>query len=239
VNAGIFHHFHLYWIGEIARSLNAGLLPSNFYALGEQVTTGGNPDVIALEEAHEESLSGDTTTGGTALLTTEPKARVVAEIKESLYLHSQRQIAIRHKSGDRVVALIEIVSSGNKASELTLKTFLSKMCTALDQGIHLLIIDLYPPTPRDPEGLHGAFMDYYTGDEYTAPTDANRTIASYRAGISKTAFVEPMALNQSLGEMPLYLTQTGYIQVPLEETYQVALTGVPARYRQLLSSTQQ
>ena len=32
VDAGIFHHFHVTWIPEIARALNAGLLPDGYYA---------------------------------------------------------------------------------------------------------------------------------------------------------------------------------------------------------------
>ncbi len=48
VDAGIFHHFHLEWIGEIARVLNAGLLPPDHYALAEQITGSWEPDVLTL-----------------------------------------------------------------------------------------------------------------------------------------------------------------------------------------------
>jgi hypothetical protein len=37
VDAGIFHHFHLEWIGEISRVLNRGLLPPDHYALAKQI----------------------------------------------------------------------------------------------------------------------------------------------------------------------------------------------------------
>ena len=33
VDAGIFHAFHHDWITEIARALNRGLLPADYYAL--------------------------------------------------------------------------------------------------------------------------------------------------------------------------------------------------------------
>ncbi len=33
VEAGIFHHFHHGWIEEIARALNRGLLPADYYAM--------------------------------------------------------------------------------------------------------------------------------------------------------------------------------------------------------------
>lgn len=37
VEAGIFHAFHHDWITEISRALNHGLLPSDYYALPEQI----------------------------------------------------------------------------------------------------------------------------------------------------------------------------------------------------------
>lgn len=47
VDAGIFHHFHHGWITEIARALNRGLLPPEYYALAEQRAAGFGPDVLA------------------------------------------------------------------------------------------------------------------------------------------------------------------------------------------------
>src|SRR5260370_27244079 len=49
VIAGIFHHFHHGWIEEIARALNRGVLPPEYYALAEQVAGGLGPDVLTLE----------------------------------------------------------------------------------------------------------------------------------------------------------------------------------------------
>ncbi len=37
VDAGVFHDFHLAWIGELRRVLNSGLLPPDYYALAEQI----------------------------------------------------------------------------------------------------------------------------------------------------------------------------------------------------------
>ena len=36
VEAGIFHSFHNAWIVHLAEALNGGLLPPDYYALGEQ-----------------------------------------------------------------------------------------------------------------------------------------------------------------------------------------------------------
>ena len=54
VDAGIFHDFHHAWIEELKRMLNAGLLPSDYYALAEQHAAGFGPDVLTLQTADSE-----------------------------------------------------------------------------------------------------------------------------------------------------------------------------------------
>ena len=55
VNPGIFHHFHLEWIGDLSRVLNRGLLPSAYYALAEQIAGGFGPDVLTLQRPDDQS----------------------------------------------------------------------------------------------------------------------------------------------------------------------------------------
>ena len=74
----------------------------------------------------------------------------------SEYVLKRRTLVIRHVSGDRIVALLELVSPGNKAARFALRSFVDKAVEALFRGYHLLIVDLFPPTPRDPQGIHGA-----------------------------------------------------------------------------------
>ena len=226
------------WIAEIVKSLNGGLLPEGYYALGEQVTTGGNPDLLALHQpqanGHQSGGDdGDEPGGGTALLTARPATRHVSRALPSMYPKLQRRVAIRHKSGDRVVALIEIVSSGNKAAEYPWQSFVDKMIDALNQGIHLLILDVYPPTRRDPGGVHGSVWGRLIDEDDLPPASADRTLVAYSAGPETVGYVEPVAVGQPLRPMPLFLTRDGqgYVEVPLEATYLAAYEGVPRRYR--------
>ena len=76
---------------------------------------------------------------------------------------------IRHSSNDRIVALIEVLSPGNKSSRAAFRAFLDKATAALTQGCHLLLIDLLPPTPRDPQGIHGGVWSELGDDSYAAP----------------------------------------------------------------------
>jgi hypothetical protein len=49
-------------------------------------------------------------------------------------------------------------------------------------------------------------------------------------------FVEPVAVGDALPEMPLFLTPEVYVSVPLEATYQAALDGMPAYWREVLAA---
>jgi hypothetical protein len=123
VSAGTFHDFHLVWTAELRTALNDGILPPDYYAQAEQVTGPFAPDVLALEympAADDEDFGGEgDSPDGTAVATlakTAPKVRVTEEMEHRFYRNQRRRIAIRHSSDDRVVALIEIVSPGNKES---------------------------------------------------------------------------------------------------------------------------
>jgi hypothetical protein len=208
VSAGIFHHFHQRWIGAISDCLNGGRLPANYYALAEQIAGEFGPDVLALESA----------------------------APEDQYALKQNTLVIRHSSGDRIVALIEIVSPGNKASRHGLRTFVGKAASALYRGYHLLLIDLQPPGRRDPQGIHGAIWKEIADASYRAPADRPLTLAAYSAGPPKTAYVQPSAVGEALPDMPLFLRAEGYIHVPLEVTYQTAWQSVPRRWQRVLEA---
>ena len=159
VDAGIFHDFHAAWIIEIRNVLNGGLLPEGYYALAEQVTGPFGPDVLTLQANGTDdtpNFNGATRTpGAVALLERPPKVHVVQEGDAEQYVKKANHVAIRHVSDDRIVAITEILSPGNKSGQHTIDAFLDKVWSAIDQGIHLLLIDLFPPTSRDPHGIHG------------------------------------------------------------------------------------
>ena len=94
--------------------------------------------------------------GGLAVAVAPPKVRLIESIEEDLYAARAKHLTIRHSSDDRMVALIGLISPGNKAAEYAFRTFLDKTLAALTQGLHLLVIDPFPPGPRDPRGIHGA-----------------------------------------------------------------------------------
>jgi hypothetical protein len=245
VAAGTFHAFHLAWIAEIQRVLNGGVLPRGYYALAEQVAGVVIPDVLTLQHTDEpdepdrlrEAYNG----GAVAVLSVAqapPRVRVTATSSDAAPLAlRQRRIVIRHASGDRIVALIEIVSPGNKESGPMLRSFVEKAVAAMQTGYHLLILDLWPPGSFDPDGIHGAIWAE-VGGRYEAPADQPLTLAAYAArGPGQiTAYVEPLPVAIALPDMPLFLTPDEYVSVPLERTYLAAWEGVPERWRRVIEA---
>src|SRR5439155_16946922 len=112
VEAGIFHHFHHRWISAVSDALNAGLLPDDYYALAEQYAAGFGPDVLTLQETPDESGDGPGTNPsreGRGVLLAPPKLQPIAETDLAFYRRKQNTVAVRHVSGDRIVAMVEIV----------------------------------------------------------------------------------------------------------------------------------
>jgi Protein of unknown function (DUF4058) len=236
VTAGTFHDFHLAWIAEIRNALNGGILPPDYYAQAEQIAGPLGPDVLTLQtpDVPTNVAVDQSSGGGIAVATARPRARWSASVEMSEYGRRRRSIVIRHSSGDRIVALIEIVSPGNKSSQHALWSFVEKALEALYRGYHLLVVDLFPPGPRDPQGIHGVIWEELGDAGFIQPSDEPLTLAAYSAGSPKTAYVEPTAVGREMIDMPLFLEPETYVNVPLEATYQAAYRGVPRRWRQVL-----
>ena len=236
VAAGIYHDFHHEWISEIKRALNRGLLPPDHYALAEQVTVGFGPDVLTLQDVTEPGSSGSGG-GGTATLTrTRPKSTHAARLAGGVQPRRKSLVAVRHVSGDRIVAMIEIVSPGNKNTASAFRAFVQKASELLEQRIHLLLLDPFPPGPRDPNGIHAAVWDDFAGQGFDLPPDKPLTLVAYEADFFDTqAYIETVAVGDVLPDMPLFLAPECHILVPLEATYRAAWDTVPARWQRVIA----
>ncbi|HUY33071.1 MAG TPA: DUF4058 family protein [Pirellulales bacterium] len=237
VEAGIFHDFHVAWIPEIRKALNGGLLPPGYYALAEQHVGRSIADVLTLHAgpAPLEPLPLPPASGGTAVAEAPPRARRKQTV-EPAALSRRRSVAIRHVSGHRLVALVEIISPANKDRRGHVEQFAEKAVSALEVGVHLLLVDLFPPGPYDPQGMHGIILQrlQQSDEPYDLPADEPLTLAGYAAGTLVDVYLEHIAVGADLPEMPLFLTPDRYIDVPLEATYQEAYRGVPAFWRDVI-----
>lgn len=230
VEAGIFHDFHQAWTITLRNALNHGALPPNFFAMTEQVLGGPIPDVITLHRPAQDRFSP---TGGVAVADAPPRTRFHSSAEPDVYAAKANRLAIKHRLG-HVVAIIEILSPGNKGSRNALRQFVDKTRALLDQGIHLLVIDLFPPSSRDPQGIHKAIWDEIAEEPFELPADKPLTVVAYDAGPVKKAYVEPVAVGDALPEAPLFLAPGWYVPAPLEATYQSTWDLCPAPMKELV-----
>ena len=218
VQGGIFHAFQHGWIEELARALNRGLLPADYYALREQFAAGFGPDVLTLQGVGDDNATAARkprdvpSARERSVLLAPPQLQLTAETDMEFYRRKQKAVVVRHSSGDRVVAMIEIVSPGNKAARNPLRAFVEKAAELLENGIHLLVIDLH------------------------APSDRPLTLVAYEAGNALRTYVVRMAVGDVLSDMPLFLEPGLAVTVPLEATYNAAFAEVPRRWRQVLET---
>ncbi|MGH7225887.1 MAG: DUF4058 family protein, partial [Gemmataceae bacterium] len=243
VEDGIFHDFHHAWIEEIKRALNAGLLPDDYYALAEQHAAGYEPDVLTLqggnddEDSDEDAPEAASSEGG--LLLAPPKLQASDEAEIAFYRRKAKNVAVRHVSGDRIVAMLEVVSPGNKASRHAFRAFVDKACERLEHRIHLLILDPFPPSPRDRNGIHAAIWEEVQDKSFALSENKPLTLAAYECGPTTRAYIETIAVGDPLPDMPLFLEADGHVLVPLESTYQTAFAGMPRRWRTVLEPSAQ
>jgi hypothetical protein len=232
VDAGTFHDFHQGWTIEIRNTLNSGILPDGYFAMADQRVSGPEPEVVALR------LCGPEPTGGLLVAETPPRIKLAArvETEAAAYARNANRIAIYHKRG-RVVAMIEVVSPGNKDSKHAIASFVAKAVEFIRNGIHFLVVDPFPPGPRDPNGIAQAIWDELVGEPLATQTaDEPLIVAAFDAGEPLTAYVDSLAVVGPMPEAPLFLAPGWYVNVPLEETYRASWQVTPRPIRDLLGT---
>ena len=143
-------------------------------------------------------------------------------------------VVIRHVGDDRMVATLAIISRGNKATRAAFRAILDDAIDLLENHVHLLVIDLFPPATSDPYGIHAAIWQEVVDEaEFQPPSNKPLTLVSYESG-RVHAYVEPVAVGDVLPTMPLALAPNWYAHVPLEGTYQAAWQAVPRRWQRVL-----
>jgi hypothetical protein len=223
VSDGTFHDFHYSWVLEINRALMRGVLPKGYYVMAEQLGGDiGAPDVLTLQAAGAKPESEGGLPGTATLTETPPVVHARTRIARDSYARLQRTVVIRHTSDDRIVAMIEVLSRGNKSNRHAIRSFLNKAVAALDSGIHLLLVDVHPPGPRDPNGIHGAILNEIGTEEYVLGAERPLTAVAYTGGDVVDGFVAHFAVGEPIPQMPLFLTRENYVKVPLETAYMSA-----------------
>jgi hypothetical protein len=242
VPAGPFHSFHLGWIAKLTIALNGGVLPRDYYALSEQRAAEFEPDLLTLERQDDADSDpglddSDIEGSGTALAVVRPRAHVIGEVDDAaLYALKRRTVTIRHATNDRIVALLEITSPGNKDRAQAVQQFVDKGVAALQCGYHLVVIDLFPPRTVDPAGLTSALWESVGGQRIAWPAGKPLSAASFRIADHIQCYAEPFAAGESVPELPLFYDPDWYVNLPLDATYMAAYEGVPRRWKRVIEA---
>lgn len=231
VDAGTFHDFHQGWAIEIRNALNRGLLPNGFVAATDQRVSGYEPDVSVHSRPSRTTPTGNS--GGLAVAVAPPRMKRVAQLETEAEAFARRKnrVVVRHARGE-VVAVIEIVSPGNKDRDHSVNRIVGKVREFLRDGVSVLLIDPFPPGEFDPTGLHGAIRAAWLGEAAPAE-EPPPAVVSYDAGEPLTAYSEPVAVGDPLPDAPLFLRPGVYIPVPLEATYQAGWVNLGSDVREL------
>ena len=236
VEPGIFHDFHQGWSWMIRQALNR-ILPKDHYAIVEQcaVTPESKryePDVVTLQTDHTESDSAVVTLAAPPQTTRRLRADLDA------YTAKKNFVAIRHVSGDRMVAVIELISPGNKSSVRDAEQFVTKVEDLLRREIHVMLVDLFPPSRTNPYGIHDAIWQNFDSrdPQPVDPAKPLQTVSYENHGAGDLeAYIEPLAVGDAIPDMPVFLRPGGCVMVPLEATYNSAFEAVPLRWRRVIA----
>src|SRR5262249_49125513 len=127
VDPDLFHDFHTSWIIHLKETLK-GILPRGYYALAEQHLGRKQGDVLALQASDREDVTAQPeppVDGAVAVAEMPPRVQrtlVAAPLKKDV----RRTLTIRHISGHRIIALVEILSPSNKRGIDSITEFLQK-----------------------------------------------------------------------------------------------------------------
>jgi len=232
VDPGIFHDFHHEWISVTRRELNRILRGSDYYALAEQIVSGFGPDVLTLKlpgNEPEVPLPRDSSMS----VMVAPQSKIAIQSAPGWYTNRKKSVVVRHVSDHRVVAVLEIVSPGNKTSQRAISAFTSKIQSLLTSQIHVSFVDVFPPTARAPQGLHPIVWEDAGGDCF-AFNPAQPLLSAAYVAVEYRAYLDPFAIGEPLPSLPVFLTPFEHITVDMETTYRVAFEAVADVWKQVL-----
>ena len=232
VRQGAYHDFHQSWATYLKRDLKR-LLPPGYYAENDSVVVFDPPeeggpawreiDVLGLQRDPAPDAGdglgadGSIPAGGVALM----EAPALVALPDEPPPGRRRRIRIRHASGDRVVAVVEFASPGNRDAVAKVDLFARKIVRSLRAGVHVLLIDPFPPTGPAPAGLHGAVAERF-GAAVAADPDRPLAFVGYKACPDARASVQTRAVGDLPPRVPLFLDPGWFVFADLAPSYAAA-----------------
>lgn len=224
--------FHNHWIVRLVEYLNQSVLPKDYQARPTELIIGIEPDVLLLQDADtgkaDPSMSQPTLAEATLTATLPTPADLPFVGVYSSYDTS------------RLVAVIELVSPGNKDRPEARHSFTEKVLFLLHEGVHVMVIDVtsLPAIPIRETILQRLRLDGHLDHENGSATAEQLWLSSYcslpandpQPHLQVKEWAYPAAVNQPLPSLPLFLrTDQLWVMVNLQQTYTETIEA--GRYR--------
>ncbi len=215
---------HGHWPSTIVNRLNAKL-PSGFFAEPRvHLGTAFEIDVATFEGAATESwsqrLAGGN--GGVATAVWSPPEPTVL-VEGELPTPSEYEVLVYEPSDweRRLVAAIELVSPGNKDRIESRRAFVYKCESLLQKGVSVAIVDIVTARSanlyRELAELIGVAAPGSTNSSiYAVALRALRTTDRWRV----ETWPHELTLGQPLPTLPLWISDTTFVPVELEASYE-------------------
>jgi hypothetical protein len=211
--------FHSSWATRIADALTERWLPSNYIA-EEHVHIGPSIEIDVGTFEREPSSAPE---GAVSVLRPKVWAPPAPDATlQATFLDTFEVRILSTDTGPRLVAVIELVSPGNKDRAAERRAFAIKCASYLVQGISLIIVDIVTNRRAN---LHNEVLDLLDGAEAARlPPELSLYAVAYRPlrrGDRDEIDVwrSPLAQGQPLPQLPLSLRADLVVPVDFEATY--------------------
>ena len=218
--------FHSRWATAIADDLNRRLprrvLAEAPFSLG----TSAAADVAETDQATDlNGTHSPTGLHGGVAVAVEPITYTPPATTLVMPASFPKEVLVEIRDLDharRVLAVIELVSPGNKDDDRARLAFAGKCLSYLSRGLGLVVIDIVTERLAN---LHNAFVQLAGhGDAHRMADDPSIYACAYRPVRRKNKdlidmWLHPLAVGGQLPELPLALLGVGCVRLDLEATY--------------------
>lgn len=218
--------FHGTWAVAMARLLNAGVLPSGYYAAAFLSRDGPvEIDVATLHKLDPSSTNGST--GGTLWSPGEPQLAVAVEWPSLDEVH----VEVYSDEGDpRLAATIELVSPSNKDRPKTREAFAAKCVEHLCRGCGVVVVDVVTTRHANIQAELFATL----GAEPPTGLPTGLSAVSYQsvgreADGQLHAWPAALELGRPLPTVPLWLAGETSVPLDLEASHSTACVDLRIR----------
>jgi hypothetical protein len=171
-----------------------------------------------------------------SLIEKRSEIRIPTDLPDDVY-YSRKGSRIGIRRGlEELVAVIDIGAPGNYSETGASRHVVTDAVQYLKKGIHFFFIDLFIPNLGSDPSIDQSITDELGNLPFILDPKKPLRAVSYQAGDQVNAFVESFAFGDSLEEMPLFIGEHEFIQVPMEVSYQEAWESIASLSREFILS---